>query len=83
MKEMVPVDSGRTMRAHPVLDYLKEKGLVRNDRDLARVLDVNPPHLSKIRNGYLKFGAGMILAVHEEFDIPIKEIKALLATMGE
>lgn len=83
MEEMVAVESGRLKKAHPVLDYLKEKGLVRNDRDLARVLEVNPPHLSKIRNGYLKFGAGMILAVHEEFDIPIKEIKALLATMGE
>jgi plasmid maintenance system antidote protein VapI len=83
MKEMVPVDSGRTMRAHPVLDYLKEKKLVKNDRDLARVLDVNPPHLSKIRNGHMKFGAWMILAVHEEFDIPIKEIKAMLAAVEE
>jgi len=83
MEKMVPVESGRTMRAHPVLDYLKEKRLVRNDRDLARVLDVNPPLLSKIRNGHLKFGAWMILAVHEEFDIPIKEIKALLATAEE
>jgi hypothetical protein len=44
---------------------------------------VNPPLLSKIRNGHLKFGAWMILAVHEEFDIPIKEIKALLATVEE
>jgi hypothetical protein len=83
MEKMVPVESGRTMRAHPVLDYLKEKKLVKNDRDLARVLDVNPPLLSKIRNGHLKFGAWMILAVHEEFDIPIKEIKALLATAEE
>jgi hypothetical protein len=83
MEKMVPVESGRTMRAHPVLDYLKEKRLVKNDRDLARVLDVNPPLLSKIRNGHLKFGAWMILAVHEEFDIPIKEIKALLATAEE
>ena len=83
MEKMVPVESGRTMRAHPVLDYLKEKRLVKNDRDLARVLDVNPPLLSKIRNGHMKFGAWMILAVHEEFDIPIKEIKALLATAEE
>lgn len=83
MEEMVAVESGRMKKAHPVLDYLKEKKLVRNDRHLALVLDVNPPHLSKIRNGYLKFGAGMILAVHEEFDIPIKEIKALLATVEE
>jgi hypothetical protein len=83
MKEMVPVESVRLKKAHPVLDYLKEKRLVKNDRDLARVLDVNPPLLSKIRNGYLKFGAGMILAVHEEFDIPIKEIKAMLAAVEE
>ena len=83
MEKMVPVESGRTMRAHPVLDYLKEKRLVKNDRDLARVLDVNPPLLSKIRNGHMKFGAWMILAVHEQFDISIKEIKAMLATVEE
>lgn len=83
MEKMVAVESGRLKKAHPVLDYLKEKGLVKNDRDLARVLEVNAPQMSKIRNGYMKFGASMILAVHEEFDIPIKEIKALLATMGE
>ena len=83
MEEIVAVESVRLKKAHPVLDYLKEKKLVRNDRHLALVLDVNPPHLSKIRNGHMKFGAWMILAVHEQFDIPIKEIKAMLATVEE
>lgn len=59
-----------------LLDFLKEKFKIKNDRHLALALGIQPPAISKIRNGNMSITADFILKVHETFDIPIKEIKA-------
>jgi plasmid maintenance system antidote protein VapI len=61
-----------------LLDFLKEKFNLKNDRRLALALGIQPPAISKIRNGRMTITADFILKVHETFDIPIKDIKAML-----
>jgi plasmid maintenance system antidote protein VapI len=41
-------------------------------------MGVRAPAISKIRNGHTTITADFILKVHETFDIPIKEIKAMI-----
>lgn len=60
-----------------LLDYLKEKFDVKNDRQLAIALGISHPSVSRIRNGHKKVSAEMIIAVHEKYGIPIAEIKQL------
>lgn len=60
-----------------LLDHLISNFQLKNDAALARAIEVSAPVLSKIRHGRLKLGATEILAIHEAFDMPIREIKAL------
>ncbi len=46
--------------------------------DMAIAMGVRAPAISKIRNGHTTITADFILKVHETFDIPIKEIKAMI-----
>ena len=61
-----------------VLDYLKNKFHIDSDGDLARELGTSPPTMSRIRMGHKVITPKLILAIHEAFDIPIKDIKAML-----
>ena len=61
-----------------LLDFLKKRFNIKNDRHLALAMGVRAPAISKIRNGHTSITADFILKVHETFDIPVKEIKALI-----
>ena len=61
-----------------LLDFLKQKFDIKNDRQLAIALGVRAPAISKIRNGRSSITADFILKVHETFEIPVKDIKAML-----
>ena len=65
-----------------LLDFLKEKFEIKNDRQLALALGVQAPAISKIRNGHSSITADFILKVHETFEMPIKDIKALIWAMN-
>ena len=60
-----------------LLDTLIEKLNLKNDAELCRVLEVQPPIISKIRHGKLAVGATILLRMHEKSDLPIKELKQL------
>jgi len=66
-------------RPHWMLDYLLITYKVKNDAELAKRLNVRSPVISKIRNRKSVVGAPLILEIHEEFELSIKEIKALIA----
>ena len=66
-------------KPHKLLDYLLTTYRLKNDSVLSVHLQIKKPTLSKIRGGTLGVGPNFILAVHDAFDIPIKEIKAMLA----
>ncbi|MGJ9419882.1 hypothetical protein ACHAC9_19335 [Massilia sp. CMS3.1] len=60
-----------------LLDTLIEKLHLKNDAELCRVLEVQPPIISKIRHRKLNVGATILLRMHEKSNIPIRELKAL------
>lgn len=60
-----------------LLDTLIQKLQLKNDAELCRVLEVQPPIISKIRHRKLAVGATILLRMHEKSDLPIKELKAL------
>jgi hypothetical protein len=61
-------------------DSLCSKRNIKNDAALAKVLDVQPPIISKLRHGTLTPGASIIIKIHEAFgDLSIKDIKAAIA----
>lgn len=63
-----------------LLDTLIEKLNLKNDAELCRVLEVQPPIISKIRHGKLSVGATILLRMHEKSEITIRELKELSAT---
>ncbi len=60
-----------------LIDYLLSEYNIRNDAALAHVLEVHPPTISKLRHGRMSLTAGVILKIHEAFDMPVKEIKRI------
>lgn len=58
-------------------ELIKMLGL-KNDAALARVLDVAPPVLSKMRHKNLPVGATLLIRMHEESGLEIKELRALM-----
>lgn len=69
--------SAEAHNTNRLLDHLISHFQLKNDAALARAIDVSAPVISKLRHGTLKLGATAILAIHEAFDMPIREIKAL------
>lgn len=64
---------------HNLLDTLIAKMRLKSDADLCRVLEVNAPVISKIRHGRLPVGPTILLRMHEESNLSIRELKSLLA----
>ena len=62
-------------KAHELLDFLIGQLSLKNDRQLAQLLQIGQPTISKIRSG-VKVSAEVILAIHEATDIPVPEIKS-------
>jgi hypothetical protein len=60
-----------------LLDTLIERLHLKNDAELCRVLEVQPPIISKIRHRKLNVGATILLRMHEKSNIPIRELKDL------
>jgi hypothetical protein len=60
-----------------LLDTLIERMNLKNDAELCRVLEVQPPIISKIRHRKLNVGATILLRMHEKSNIPIRELKEL------
>ena len=60
-----------------LLDTLIEKMHLKNDAEPCRVLEVQPPIISKIRHRKLNVGATILLRMHEKSNIPIRELKEL------
>lgn len=68
-----PQDNSGTL-----FDVMMQRLALKNDAALARLLEVAPPVISKIRHGVLPFGASMVIKVHETTDWPIRDIKGML-----
>ena len=61
-----------------LLDTLIEKMHLKNDAELCRVLEVQPPIISKIRHRKMVVGPALLIRMHEITHISIKELRALM-----
>ncbi|QGZ37964.1 hypothetical protein IP92_03171 [Pseudoduganella flava] len=61
-----------------LLDHLIERLNLKNDAALARVLEVAPPVISKIRHFRLAIGASLLIRMHEVSDITIGDLRMLM-----
>jgi hypothetical protein len=66
------------MDPNALLDHLIGKLSLKNDAHLARVLEVAPPVISKVRNLRLPVGATLLISMHEETGYSIGELRALM-----
>jgi plasmid maintenance system antidote protein VapI len=61
-----------------LLDVLVARLRLKNDAALSRLLEVEAPTISKIRNRRLRVGAAMLLRMHEVSNLSIEELRALM-----
>lgn len=61
-----------------LLDSVIAKLKLKNDAALAKVLEVAPPVISKIRHYALPIGATILISMHEETGWSIAELRALM-----
>ena len=66
-----------------LLDTLIEKMNLKNDAELCRVLEVQPPIISKIRHHRLPVGASLLIRMHELTDMPIRDLRALMGDTAQ
>lgn len=66
-----------------LIDTLLETLNLKNSAALARVLEVPPAVISKIRHGRLEVGATILISMHEESGLSIKELRALMGVKKE
>jgi hypothetical protein len=61
-----------------LLDVLIDKLNLKNDAALCRTLRVVPPVISKLRHGKMSVGPALLITMHEESGISIKELRTLM-----
>lgn len=74
MPNSIPAGAG----AGKLLDAVIAKIGLKNDAALSRILEVAPPVISKLRHGVLQVGANILIRMHEESGMSIRELKAYL-----
>jgi transcriptional regulator with XRE-family HTH domain len=60
------------------VDLIIRRSGVKTDAALARVLNIQRPFISRIRNGWRPIGPSFIICVHEATGIPIRDLKDML-----
>lgn len=66
-----------------LFDLLLGKLQLKNDAALARVLEVAPPQISKVRHGKLPVGASLLIRMHEVSEISIRDLRDLMGDRRE
>jgi plasmid maintenance system antidote protein VapI len=64
-------------QSNALIDYLLKRFTLGTDAELARMMELQPPTISKMRHGKMSLTPSFILKVHDTFDIPVKEIKQI------
>lgn len=66
------------LEKHDLLDIIKDEFDIRNDRELAVFLDIQPSMISKIRNGRTGITPNVLLIIHDATDWSIAKIRGYL-----
>lgn len=64
--------------SHGFLDALCQKLGLRSDQQLAIILGVRPPTISKVRNGKHAVSSRLLLRIHQSTGLPLAELRALI-----
>lgn len=67
-----------TYEPNHLLDILIGKMQLKNDAALARMLEVAPPIISKIRHHKLPVGASLLIRMHEVTGLSIRDLRDLM-----
>lgn len=80
MKQMTDTTLTAEFNVDPdrLLDALIKKLNLKNDAALSRALAVAPPVISKIRHRRLPVGASILIRMHEESELGIRELRELM-----
>jgi transcriptional regulator with XRE-family HTH domain len=80
MKSKTEVKASSIAQSGPakLFDVVMDMFKLENDRALARLLEVSPSLISKARNQRMPVTDDLLLRIHEETDMPIREIKSYL-----
>lgn len=68
----------REGKQHVVLDYLIEKGWGKDDQAIAKLLNTTPPVISRVRNNKRGVTPNLILAIYDNTNLTIEEIRGLI-----
>ncbi|MCU6501925.1 hypothetical protein LPN04_29455 [Rugamonas sp. A1-17] len=60
-----------------LLDDVMQRLKLPNDAALARRLKTNPPYISKIRHRRLPISSLLLISIHEETDVSIRDLRYL------
>lgn len=66
-----------------LLDALIAMLGLRSDAALSRILEVAPPVISKMRHRILPVGADMLIRMHEESGLSIRDLRRLMGDTRE
>ena len=62
---------------YKLFDYLREMYSLKTDAELAHILGARTPMISRVRNGVMRITPALILAIHEQTNIPVSKIREL------
>ena len=65
----------RAVKQAAFLDSLRARFGIKTDSELATILEMGPPAVSKIRTARGHIGPAFILAVHKQFGLPVDQIE--------
>jgi plasmid maintenance system antidote protein VapI len=61
-----------------LLDMIHQKMQLKNDAALSRLLEVQPPVISKIRHRRVPVGASLLIRMHEVTGMSISDLRVLM-----
>ena len=64
-------------KPHKLFDYIREMYGLKTDVQLAHILSARRPMISKIRNGLARLPPSLVIAIHEQTNIPVAKIKEM------
>ena len=85
MANILDIPSSEEFQYDPnnLLDTLIKTLGIKNDAALSRALEVAPPVISKIRHKILPAGPSLLIRMHEESGLSIREIRNLMGDRRE
>ena len=72
-------EQGRWMvqKPHKLFDHIREAYSIKTDAELAHILGISTPLISRVRNRAMFITPKMILAVHKQTKMPIEKIEEM------